>query len=306
MSARRTESLEQLDNLALDLCRLRHRPLLILYYDESHGTMIKDDVAVVYNQIRDAGFSRENKMSNIDVLLHTTGGDPHAGYRIAQVIRDSAEEVIFLVPEYAYSAGTLTCMCGNEIRLGDYAVLSPIDISIASAGASERIELMSIDYYIRFAVFCRQRVERMLQQIGSSGSTNVESELLVEMVKQVKALTVGEFWRARTLTGFYAETLLMDYMLHNLPNKKTLKNRIIGALLQEYPTHDFRMDFHVCKKHGLLVQEMTVGESDKTKEVVKALKQLTRLNLICRDVDIEVYYIPAYKEPFIRLYVERT
>jgi hypothetical protein len=298
------EPIRELDNLALDLCHFRQRPLLILYYDELNGFMLEDDIAVVHNQLRTVGFSREHKMDKLDVLIHTTGGNPHAGYRIAQVIRDSAEHVVFLIPEYAYSAGTLTCMCGNEIRLGDYAVISPFDISVVS-DRGERIELISIDYYIEFVKQCRQEIEKVLQGVSPSKSTNVDCELLVEMVKQVKALTVGEFWRARTLTVSYAETLLEDYMLCNLPNRVSLKKRIIEALIITFPTHDFRMDFHICQKIRLPVQEMSVVESNKAKEIIKELNRLTHLNLICKEqeADIELYPITTYKEPFVRLYL---
>jgi hypothetical protein len=190
-------------------------------------------------------------------------------------------------------------MCADEIRLGNCAVLSPFDISLVPAGEpqSEPIELMSIDYYIRFATECRQQIEQMLQRIRSSFSTNVDSELLVEMVKQVHSLNIGRFWRARTLTGYYAEVLLLDYMFVNYPNKEDLKNKIIRALLWEYPTHDFRMDFHICKRLGFPVKEMGVDESDKTKALVDGLKQLAHQGVICRDIG------DTYKAPFIRLYL---
>jgi len=289
---------QQLDNLAFDLVRLRHRPLLVLYYHEFEGEMREDNVSHICAEFRRAGLSREHTLDKLDVLIHTIGGDPHAGYRIAQAIRDHSQHVVFLVPEYSYSAGTLTCMCGNEIRLGDCAVLSPIDISVVSERTSERIELMSIDYYLEFATDCRRQIEIMLQQIRSSSSTNVENELLVEMVRQVRALNIGRFWRARRLTGYYAEILLTDYMFPHLPNKENLKDQIIRALLYTYPTHDFRMDFHICKKVGFPVSEMSIDESDKAKKLVDKLRILAHQGIICRDIG------DTYKAPFIRLYME--
>jgi len=291
-------SIEELDQLCVQLSTFRNKPLLVLYYHEFEGEMREDDVEHICEEIRRRGFHRENKLNNLDVFLHTIGGDPHAGYRIAQLIRDLTSEVTFLVPEYAFSAGTLTCMCGNEIRLGECAVLSPFDISFAPRrGSSEDIELMSIDYFRDFATDCREQMEGMLRRLRSSSSSNVESALLVEMTRQVGALNIGRFYRARTLTGYYAEMLLLEYMFEYMPNKEDLSNKIIHAFLFEYPTHDFHMDFHICRKLGLPVQEMTVEESDKTKKIVSALKQLTLSGIICRTIR------DAYKAPFIRLYV---
>lgn len=291
-------TIEELDKLASELCALRKKPLLVLYYHETEGEMREDDVEHIYEEIRRRGFHRENKLSNLDVLLHTIGGDPHAGYRIAQLIRGVTSEVTFLIPEYAFSAGTLTCMSANEIRLGECAVLSPFDISFAPRrGSSEDIELMSIDYFKDFASDCREQIERMLRRLRSNSSSEVECALLVEMTRQIGALNIGRFYRARTLTGYYAEMLLLEYMFEHLPNREDLSNKIIHALLFEYPTHDFHMDFHISRKLGLPVQEMTVVESDKSKNIVSALRQLTILGIICRTIG------DAYKAPFIRLYV---
>jgi len=290
-------SIEQLDRLASEIRKQKGNPLLILYYHEYAGDVRWTDVEAIYEELRRGGYSRENKIDMLYVLLHTFGGDPDAGYRIAQVIRDFAKKVIFLVPEYACSAGTLISMCGDKIEFGDYAFLSPIDITIEREAPFEPIELMSIDYYIQFAKQCREEIEKMLKDNGFNSSTNVENELLCEMVKQVGGLRLGEFFRARVLTGFYAEFLLLDYMLAQVANKEDLKNKIIRAILFEYPSHSFCMDFHISSKVGLPVEEMDVAMSDMTKNFVSLLKQLTFAGIICKDIS------GSYKAPFIKLYV---
>jgi len=291
-------TVEELDKLAFELSTFRKKPLLILYYHEFEGDIRESDIEHICEEIRRRGYHKENKLQKLDVLLHTIGGDPHTGYRIAQLIRDITSEVTFLIPQYAFSAGTLTCMCADEIRLGECAVLSPFDISFgAGRGSSEDIELMSIDYFRNFVTDCRGQLERMLQKIKSRSSTDVDSALLVEMTRQAGALNIGRFYRARTLTGYYAEMLLLEYMFEHLPNKEDLSSKIIRELLFEYPTHDFHMDFHICRKLGLPVQEMAVEESDKAKKIVSALRQLTVSGIICKTIR------DTYKAPFIRLYV---
>jgi hypothetical protein len=291
------ETVAQVDRLVTDLCKQKKTPLLVLYYHEYAGDVRWEDVGIIYDELRRGGFSRENKMDKLYVLLHTFGGDPDAGYRIAQVMRDFAKNIIFLVPEYACSAGTLICMCGDKIELGDYAFLSPIDITIERKGPLEPIELMSIDYYIKFVKQCRQEIEQMLRDSGFDSSTNVENELLCEMVRQVGSLRLGTFFRTRVLTGFYAETLLLDYMFAQASNKEDLKNKVIRTILFDYPSHSFCMDFHISLGVGLPVEEMPVAESDMTKNIISLLKQLTLANVICRDIS------DSYKAPFIKLYV---
>ena len=103
-------------------------------------------------------------------------------------------------------------------------------------------------------------------------------------------------FRERELTGFYARSLLMDYMFIQVPNRKDITEKIVRALLFEYPAHTFCMDYHICSKLGLPVKEMDIATSDTTKKIITLLRLLTSQGVICRDVS------DSYKLPFIKLY----
>lgn len=294
-------SLEEVDQFALEIVRLRTRPLLVLYYPEIYGAMVEDDIKDVYDEFRRRGLEPSAEIE-LDVLLHTRGGDPSTGYHIAQVIRDFSKHVVMLVPFYAYSAGTLTCLSANEIRLGHYALLSPIDITISGVENFESIELMNIDYYMEFVGKSRQQIEEHLADITKHYgrvdlSTNVEEPLLVELVRQVGALNIGKFFRERTLTGHYAEVLLDDYMFATMTDKVEKSINVIRQLLFECPSHEFEIDYHLAKRWDLPVTEMETKESDLTKALVTALKNLEIEGTICKYVESE------YKVPFFRLYL---
>ena len=230
------EKFEEIDNLARGIAQMRGRSLFVLYYPDAYGEIREEDIKDIYDEFRRGGHSKVAQLENLDVLLHTYGGDPIAAYRIAQVIRSFSRHVVFLVPEYALSGGTLICLCANEIRMGDYAVLSPIDITISPPEQpSEAIALMNIDAYMDFAEDSRRRVEELLHELGSESSTTVESDLLVEMVKQVGALNIGGFYRERTFTEHYAQMLLGQYMFHTCPNKDDLIKSVVQQLLWEFP-----------------------------------------------------------------------
>lgn len=304
MKNQEEKPLQKVDDLAQEIIKLRKRPLLVLYYPEAYGNMIEDDVKDVYDEFRREGQNPNKKIDRLDVLLHTWGGDPHTAYRIVQVIRDFSKDVTMLIPINAYSAGTLACLGANKIRLGHYAVLSPIDITIErteSGETTESVELMDIDYYMEFVKDCRTRIEESLQGVEKlyrkkGLRTDVEEPLMVEMVKQVEALNIGKFYRARTLTGHYAEMLLDDYMFNGFSDKTERRNFIIRQLLFECPTHTFQIDFHMAEKWKLPVEEMEVKESDLTKELVSELRRLTKKGVICK------YIGKRYKLPFFILY----
>ena len=61
------------------------------------------------------------------LILTTPGGSAEAVERIVNVLRYHYEEVNFVIPDYAYSAGTILCMSGDNIYMDYYSVLGPID-----------------------------------------------------------------------------------------------------------------------------------------------------------------------------------
>lgn len=248
--------------------------------------MTEDDLGDVYSAFRAANVTVENKLPTLDILIDSYGGNPVAAYRLAQLIRDFAKDVIFLVADHAYSAATLLCFSGNAIRLAHYAGLSPIDITLVSApGAkpSEEVELANIDKFLEFAKKCRATIEELLQGMENrSSSTKVDSDMLVEMVKQVGALQVGKYFRERLLTGDYAQELLDRYMFPGFPDATIRRNEVIQGFLFRAPSHDFHVDYHLCKNWQLTVEEMDTKESDLVKSAVEKLDEMAETGIICQ------------------------
>lgn len=67
------------------------------------------------------------KSPRIVVMLETTGGFIETVERISSVLRKNYDEVEFIVPNFAYSAGTVLVMSGDEIYMDYFSVLGPID-----------------------------------------------------------------------------------------------------------------------------------------------------------------------------------
>ena len=284
-----------------EIMGLRGRPLLVLYYPGPYGLIGPSDVPDCYQAFRNADITHEEPLQECDVLIHTLGGEPVSAYCVAQCVRAFAKHVVYLVPEMAYSAGTLLCFSGNQIRLGHCAGLSAIDITIpgmGDGGGDEEIELTSIDYFMDFAKDSQQQIQTVLGSMQLNLCADVGSDLLCQLVQQVGALKVGEYYRTRTLTGYYAQELLDRYMLTGLPNAEGRRNRIIHELLFRAPAHQFYLDFHMCGDLQLVVEEMCTNESDATKNVVSILNDLAQRDIICPNVTNE------YKVPFIAYFSE--
>ncbi len=72
----------------------------------------------------------------IDLVLHTPGGLVLAAMQIARAVEAHPAKVTVYVPVYAMSGGTLIALAADEIVLGEFSVLGPIDPQIMGLPAA--------------------------------------------------------------------------------------------------------------------------------------------------------------------------
>ena len=79
----------------------------------------------------------------MDVIIETPGGDGAVAEDIVRLLRGKFDEVCFIVPGYAKSAGTIIVMSGDDILMGPTSALGPIDAQLLWQGkvfSAERAE----------------------------------------------------------------------------------------------------------------------------------------------------------------------
>lgn len=86
------------------------------------------------NTIRNTIEGLRNRRGKIAVVLDTVGGVVEVVERMATVIRHHYNEVDFLVPDRAMSAGTVFVMAGDQIYMNYFSCLGPIDPQIEKDG----------------------------------------------------------------------------------------------------------------------------------------------------------------------------
>jgi len=72
----------------------------------------------------------------IDLVLHTPGGLVLASMQIARAIKAHRAPVSVYVPIYAMSGGTLIALAADEIVMGEFSMLGPIDPQIMGVSAA--------------------------------------------------------------------------------------------------------------------------------------------------------------------------
>lgn len=83
---------------------------------------LDDEFRVVIEEIKHAG-----KKERLVVVLETNGGFMETVERLVAVMRTHYKQVSFVIPNYAYSAGTVLALSGDRIYMDYYSVLGPID-----------------------------------------------------------------------------------------------------------------------------------------------------------------------------------
>ena len=83
---------------------------------------LDDEFRVVIEEIK-----RHSEENHLIVVLQTTGGYMETVERLVAVMRSHYEKVSFVIPNYAFSAGTVLALSGDKIFMDYYSVLGPID-----------------------------------------------------------------------------------------------------------------------------------------------------------------------------------
>src|SRR6201982_1587748 len=76
----------------------------------------------------------------IDLIIHTPGGIVLAAMQIARAVEAHPAKVTAYVPVYAMSGGTLIALAADEIVLGEFSMLGPIDPQIAGFPAASIVK----------------------------------------------------------------------------------------------------------------------------------------------------------------------
>jgi hypothetical protein len=77
---------------------------------------------LIYDQLRKIG-----KTDRIDLFLYTRGGETDTVLPVVNAIRQFCDSFGVLVPFRAHSAGTLICLGADQVIMGTFGELSPVD-----------------------------------------------------------------------------------------------------------------------------------------------------------------------------------
>jgi ClpP class serine protease len=140
----------------------------------------------------------------IDLILHTPGGLVLAAMQIARAVEAHPGKVTVFVPVYAMSGGTLIALAADEIVLGEFSVLGPIDPQIAGFPAASIVRVAKskpIEHVFDLTLVLADMSEKALAQVKRGAV-----ELLTPRLDQASAEKLAEKLAGGHWTHDYALT----------------------------------------------------------------------------------------------------
>lgn len=148
----------------------------------------------------------QDKRDRINIVLTTGGGSANVVERFVNILRKHYSEVNFVVPDYAYSAGTIFCMSGDNIYMDYFSVLGPIDPQVQNREGKLVAALGYLD-----------KINELLAKAQSNTLTQAEFIIL----KDFDLAELRGYEQAKDLTIALLEKWLVKYKFKNWNQHRT-------------------------------------------------------------------------------------
>lgn len=193
----------------------------------------------------------KNKKHTLSIILTTTGGSAIAVERYVNIIRKHYTIVNFIIPDYAYSAGTIFCLSGDNIYMDYFSVLGPIDPQVQNKDGNWVPALGYLD-----------KVNEMIAKAKEENLTQAEFLIL----REIDLAELRKYEQAKELTIDLLKKWLVKYKFKNWNTHETNKE-LIGqeVTLQQKTTRaseiaDALSDNKRWKSHSRPINIQTMRE----------------------------------------------
>lgn len=153
------------------------------------------------------------------VVLTTDGGYIEVAHRIVDVLRTHYKLVDFVVPNYAFSAGTVLVMSGDSICMNYYSRLGPIDPQVETQQGKK---VPALGYLARY--------EDLIKKASKGRISTAEAQLLIDGFDQAE---LYKYEHARELSVTLLKQWLVKYKFKDWKITKTRKKKVTPAMKEK-------------------------------------------------------------------------
>lgn len=163
-----------------------------------NGPIVKEMLPIIRDGIE--MMKKNSQRNKLSIILTTNGGSAEVAERLVYIFRKHYDEVDFFVPDYAYSAGTILCMSGDNIFMDYYSVLGPIDPQVMN---KDEVFVPALGYLDKI---------KELVDMAKAGTIS-EAEFLI--LKDFDLAELKAYEQAQNLTVDLLKEWLVKYKFKN-------------------------------------------------------------------------------------------
>lgn len=145
-------------------------------------------------------------------FLTTAGGYIEVVQRIVDTLRKHYQLIDFVIPNYAYSAGTVLALSGDAIFMDYYSRLGPIDPQVETRSG----QMVSAIGYL-------ERYEKLINKANKGTITAAEVQILIQAFDQGD---LYHYEQARELSIALLKDWLVRYKFKNWDRTQTRKRKV--------------------------------------------------------------------------------
>jgi hypothetical protein len=221
--------------------------------------MAMDSIRRIYDHLVAHKKPKVGKL-NIDLFLHSNGGDGTVPWRLVTLIREYADHFNVLVPFRAFSAATLAALGADSIVMHPMGMLGPTDPTVANpfnpadpSNPQKRIGISVED------------VTAYIALVKEDAGIQHEDELVqafLKLAEQVHPLALGNIKRSISQSRMMAKKLLSTHMDASTEDHRI--EEIVDNLTSKLFYHGHPINRREAKDQlGLSTVEYASGELER-------------------------------------------
>lgn len=184
------------------------------------------------------------------LVIHTNGGDVYSAVRIMRILQSKFKKIQVLIPDYAYSSGTIMSLGADEIWMAVDATLGPLDKPIEHPSDGTTISSLDVTQTLtNLASICNSTALEIFEQLRKYGNSlklskveaaklafDTASKIVNPIIEKIDPYNLQRGFREAKIGLFYAFDLLNSRMMKNNPRQAMQTSH---KLVNDFPSHGY-------------------------------------------------------------------
>lgn len=208
------------------------------------------------------------KVTNLDLVLNTAGGDTEAPARVISLLREYCDRLTVLIPNIALSAGTLLSLGADEIVMTPLSVLGPIDPSRTHPLLPQRkdddepqpVSVQDMRHAMQF-------IRETTAGVDMNYSPEAWAEIFKALFDKIHPLAIGAIEQAYALSKLVG-TRCLEHHMDPVTEADEIK-RIVDTLCDDYKSHGYQIGRREAAAIGLRITDATPAEETILLDIMK-------------------------------------